>query len=400
MPESPRNLPTDLRGIGNLTVDAIAGITEIVESLHQTITGFAGMLSGGNCQRRKGISGLVYRNVRTVSQGVGNGFNAALGRLSTRIGQHPSPPAREAMLAALNGVIGDHLAERRNPLAIAMQFRQDGQPLTRQALSEIIRQSGAKLAIMVHGSCMNDLQWRRNGHDHGAALAKDLGLTPLYVHYNTGRHISQNGRALSDLFEELIELSPQPPELFIVAHSMGGLVCRSACHCAKTAGRKWLLHLRKIVFLGTPHHGAMLEKGGNIATRLMEISPYSAPFARIGKIRSAGITDMRYGNVSDADWQGTDRFEGSGDPRTFLPLPESTDCYTIAATTAKTPSKLCDGLIGDGLVTVGSALGRHRNPEFTLLFPKSHQWIARGMGHMALLDNPAVYATIRNWLQS
>ena len=400
MPETPRNLPTDLRGIGNLTVDAIAGITDIVESLHQTIAGFAGMLSAGNRQRTKGITGLAYRNVRTVSQGVGNGLDAVLDRLSTRIGQHPSHHAREAMLAALNGVIGDHLAERRNPLAIAMQFRRDGQPLTRQALSEMIRQSGAKLAIMVHGSCMNDLQWQRNGHDHGATLAKDIGLTPLYVHYNTGRHISQNGRALSDLFEELIEWSPEPPELFIVAHSMGGLVCRSACHCATTAGRKWLLHLRKIVFLGTPHHGAMLEKGGNIVTRIMEISPYSAPFARLGKIRSAGITDMRYGNVSDADWQGIDRFDGSGDARTFMPLPEGVDCYTIAATAAKTPDKLRDGLIGDGLVTVDSALGRHQNPDYTLQFPHSHQWIARSMGHMALLHDPAVYGTIRKWLQS
>ena len=31
MSEKPRNLSTDLRGVGNLTIDAIIGITDVVE---------------------------------------------------------------------------------------------------------------------------------------------------------------------------------------------------------------------------------------------------------------------------------------------------------------------------------------------------------------------------------
>ena len=117
---------------------------------------------------------------------------------------------------------------------------------------------------------------------------------------------------------------------------MGGLVARSACHYGAAAGHAWLRHLRTLVFLGTPHHGAPMERGGNWIDLLLGISPYSAPLARLGKIRSAGITDLRYGNLTHEDWQGRDRF-ARGDRRRFVPLPEGVRCYAIAATTAKHP---------------------------------------------------------------
>jgi len=121
------------------------------------------------------------------------------------LGEKESSPGREAVLSALNGVLGDHLVARNNPLAIPMQFRRNGKPLSEQALSKAIQQSNGRLAIMVHGSCMNDLQWNRQGHDHGAALARDLRFVPVYAHYNTGLHISENGRKLSDLLETIMD---------------------------------------------------------------------------------------------------------------------------------------------------------------------------------------------------
>ena len=56
--------------------------------------------------------------------------------------------------------------------------------------------------MMVHGTCMSDLLWNREEHDHGAALARDRGYRPLYLHYNTGLHISQNGRKIGRSLEE------------------------------------------------------------------------------------------------------------------------------------------------------------------------------------------------------
>ena len=119
---------------------------------------------------------------------------------------------------------------------------------------------------------MNDLQWKRKGHDHGAALARDLAYTPVYLHYNSGLHISTNGRAFAELLEALVRLWPVPlTELVLIGHSMGGLVARSACHYGALARHEWLRRLDKLVFLGTPHHGAPLERGGNWVDMLLGV---------------------------------------------------------------------------------------------------------------------------------
>jgi pimeloyl-ACP methyl ester carboxylesterase len=395
------NNVSDLRGVVRLAIDAMTGITDLVEDLHHTIASGAGILGAPDQHRTTGITGLVYRNIRAVSGLVGGAIDAGLDPLVSLLGEKDSAPGREALLAALNGVLGDHLAASNNPLAIPMQLRRNGALLAMDdcAFMKAILESGGKLALMVHGSCMNDLQWNRQGHDYGADLARDLGYLPIYLHYNTGLHISENGRSFSELMETFMNQLPRPPELVIIAHSMGGLVSRSACHYGKLAGHTWLNHLRKLVFLGTPHHGAPLERGGNWIDMLLEISPYSAPFSRLGKIRSAGVSDLRYGNLLDDDWKGRDRFEHSGDSRVAVPLPDGVQCYAIAATIVKESSKIGDHLIGDGLVTLNSALGRHENADLNLSFPETHQWVGRDMNHLDLLNQPEVYETIKHWLK-
>ncbi|MBI5544743.1 MAG: alpha/beta hydrolase, partial [Deltaproteobacteria bacterium] len=176
-----------------------------------------------------------------------------------------------------------------------------------------------KVLVLVHGSSTSDLHWVRKGHDHGAALARDLGYTAIYLHYNTGLHISTNGRAFAEHLETLAQRWPVPiDELAIVGHSMGGLVARSACHVATVSGQRWRTLLKKLVFLGSPHHGTLLERAGNILGAAIGLSSYSAAFASLGKLRSAGITDLRHGNVRDEDCVGRDRFtivDGHGDPQ-------------------------------------------------------------------------------------
>ena len=392
----------DIRGAGNLTIDAVTGITDLVEAMHQKIVSLGGILGGRNKNRTTGITGMVYRNIRSVSGAVGDGLDLLLKQFSSLLGDKCSSPEREAVLSALNGVLGDHLEARNNPLAIPMQFRRNGVPLSMgdQAFNEEVRQSGGKIVLMVHGACMNDLQWNWKGHNHGAALARDLGYLPVNLHYNTGCHLSHNGREFADLLEIFINQLQQPIELVIIAHSMGGLISRSACHYGQVEDHSWVNHLRKIVFLGSPHHGAPLERVGNWLDNILEISPYSAPFSRLGKIRSAGITDLRYGNLLDEDWEGRDRFKASGDRRTAVPLPDGVQCYTIASTIGKKMSMLGDKVLGDGLVTLNSALGRHKDETRTLLFPETHQWIARNIGHLDLLNHPEVYETIKRWLES
>jgi pimeloyl-ACP methyl ester carboxylesterase len=333
-----------------------------------------------------------------VTQLVGSGIDFALAQLAPLLGEGSPGPERDAVLAALNGVLGDFLVETDNPLAIQMQVRHGGAPLElqRPALLAALPRAGSKLLIMVHGSCMNDRHWSRLGHDHGAALARDLGYTTVYLRYNSGLHISSNGRAFAALLERLVAQWPVPlDELVVLAHSMGGLVARSACHHGESDGQLWRQKVRKLVCLGTPHHGAPLERAGNWLECLLGVSRYSAPLARLGRLRSAGLTDLRFGNVLDEHWQGRDRFAHAADPRRQLKLPDGVACYAIAATTAPQPG---GKLPGDGLVPVDSALGRHGKPELTLGFPEAHQWIGFGMGHLDLLSRAEVYATIRRWL--
>ncbi|HET9701088.1 MAG TPA: alpha/beta hydrolase, partial [Burkholderiales bacterium] len=223
--------PSDVRGASRLAVDAITAVTELVEAMHRTIA--RGPAGAHQTPRTEGIPGLVYRSVRGVTRVLGAGVDLALAPQTGQFGDGPLSRRREALLAALNGVLGDHLAASGNPLAIPMRLRRDGHPLTleRAALAGAMPEAAGRLLVLVHGICMNDLQWCREGHDHGAALARDLGYTPVYLHYNSGRHVSTNGRAFADALEEMVREWPAPvDELTILCHSMGGLVARSACH--------------------------------------------------------------------------------------------------------------------------------------------------------------------------
>ena len=309
------------------------------------------------------------------------------------------------MLAALNGLIGDLLAASHNPLATPMTLRWQGAALDWQAPPQDTPHMPVtgKVLLLIHGLCMNDLQWQAEAGtaqaDYGAALATRLGYTPVYLRYNTGRHISDNGLELARQLEQLAQHWPVPlQEITVLAHSMGGLVTRSAVHQAQLQGQRWPQHLKNIVFLGTPHHGAPLERAGNWVDVLLGSSRFSAPFTRLAQLRSAGITDLRYGHVLAADWQGRDRFRRAPDSRALLPLPEGVACYTIAATTAAQRSLLADRLVGDGLVPLRSALGQHDDAQRSLVFAKSAQWIAYRTHHMALLHSAAVGQQVESWL--
>jgi pimeloyl-ACP methyl ester carboxylesterase len=396
--KNTRNHVDDLRGASRLAVDATSRVTEVVESMHTTIASGPAVLGRPLEGPVRLVNGLVYGSIRGVTRLVGAGIERALSPLAPLLGEGRPGPEREAVMAVLNGVLGDYLVETDNPLAIAMQLRRDGRPVELPpAPAEAPAPpapAGERLLVLVHGSCMNDRQWERQGHDHGAALARDLGFTPLYVLYNSGLHVSTNGQALAGLLERLVTHWTTPiEELVLLGHSMGGLVARSACHYGADAA--WRQKLTRLVCLGTPHHGAPLERGGNWIDALLPVSRYSAPLARLGKLRSAGVTDLRFGNVLDEHWSGRDRFALGPDLRREVRLPEGVLCYAIAGNTSRDGQ---DGLFGDGMVPVDSALGRHPEPHLTLDFPEDHQWVGYGVGHLDLLHRPEVYERLCAWL--
>jgi pimeloyl-ACP methyl ester carboxylesterase len=389
----------DLLGVSRLAVEAVAGVTELVEAVHMNILDKAIGTPAAHPVRR--VTTLVYRSVRGVTRVVGGSIDAVLERLIPMLGEQSSWAGRDALLAAVNGVLGDRLAATRNPLAIPMTLRHGGVPLVleRAALAQAFPKPSGRILVLAHGLCMNDLQWDRGGHDHGAALQRDRGYTPVYLHYNSGLHISTNGAQFAQRLQALVEQWPVPvEELVILGHSMGGLVARSACNAGAQESHSWLALLSKLVCMGSPHHGAPLERGGNWFHVITDLTSYSAPFSRLAKIRSAGITDLRHGSVLDADWVGQDRFaHGAALPQT-LPLPDGVQCFAVAATIGAETDTLIQRLAGDVLVPLASALGQHPDPQRTLHFAATGQQTVYRTNHMQLLGSSAVYELLLAWL--
>jgi pimeloyl-ACP methyl ester carboxylesterase len=357
----------ELRGYAQLATTATLGVTNIVEAMHHTIAAPWTLFSKKPTRKMGGVPGLVYSAIRGSTRAAGGSAEVLLRALQKAFPPNASSPAHSlAFVSALNGVVGDHLATTGNPLAIEMQWRA-GAGFT---------PTGAKLLVLIHGLCMNDEQWLHDGHDHGPALAKQMGATLVYIRYNSGRPIAHNGAAFAELMESLRKQWPVPlKEITIVGHSMGGLVTRSACAEAERAGHAWRSALKNIIFLGTPHGGAPLERGGHWIDLLLAAIPYSAPFARLTTVRSAGITDLRSGEQNAT-------------------LPAGVRCFAIAASLGKTKGNALEKIAGDGLVPVASALGGG-----AISFPRARTLIVQDAGHLDLLSSNEVSEKMVAWLK-
>lgn len=392
MTKTPEAEADALRGISRLLVDAVVGLADVVEDMHSTIANGAPVIGSRPAARTAGITGLVYRSVRGVAGTVGVALDAALSRLTPLLGEASPSPRREAMRAALNGVLGDYLCATNNPLAIPMQWRVQGQPFKPDpTLTSIAgRAPCGRILILLHGLCMNDLQWRRGGHDHGQVLAESLGYTPLYLHYNSGMPIHENGARFSALIEELVRQWPVPvTELVLLGHSMGGLLARSACIQARTLGHRWPDLETAMICLGSPHHGAPLERAGTRVDWLIGSSPYTAPLARLGQRRSVGIRDLGHGQLLPADTQSD------------VPgLPHSGRCLLIAASKQAGPDPVRKHQASDGLVPVASALGQGRHGQQRLPVADADRRICYGLNHFDLLGSRVVFDHLHAWLQS
>lgn len=382
-PGHPRTMRiSTLRGIAQLATEATLGVARVVEGVHAGVLRTTGLPLAGEGGPTRGVTGFVYGAVRGTARAVGSGVGAALGAVERAVGvdDGDESPRDVAWRAALNGVLGDHLAATGNPLALAMTLRHAGSPWSPARLVA----PGPSALVSIHGLCMSDVHWRteRDGQvvDHSRDAVNALGHVPIDVRYNTGLAIATNGRELSRRLDELCRDWPVSLQrIDVVAHSMGGLVLRHACIHAEATGAPWRARLRHVVFLGTPHFGSPLERAGHGVDRLLAATPWSAPFASLGRARSAGIVDLRHG-LRD------------------VPLPAGVSCHAVAATLASRGDSALRRYVGDGLVPLESALGRHREPARSLAFPRRSQLIAHGTGHIELLSSARIGARIRAWL--
>lgn len=305
----------------------------------------------------------------------------------------------------LNGIVGDYLSGSSNGLSIDMQFFRHGQPLVldKGFPEKYDAPLSPKICILVHGLLNNETTWNYRESDeinYGSLLQNDLNYTPFYVRYNTGIHISENGKLLSQLIASLIAVYPvRVKEIVMIAHSMGGLVVRSACHYAPLQGADWYLQVSKLIFMGTPHLGAPLEKFGNAVTYLLKKLPvsYTKLTGDIINLRSAGIKDLRYGYLTDEDWEGHHPDQLLKNNKTIVPLLEHVEYFLVTGTLTKDPQSLASQWFGDVMVLKSSATGHSRNKHHLDFNLKNHKEFA-GVAHQKLVNHPEVYDQIRSWM--
>jgi pimeloyl-ACP methyl ester carboxylesterase len=306
-------------------------------------------------------------------------------------------------LAVLNGLVGDRLERDGSPLHQPMAVRVGGMPVApqRAALAQAFPAATPRLVVFVHGLMGEEHGWllgvRGGREDYGTRLAREHGLTPVYVRYNTGRHISENGRSLADLLERVVAEWPvRVDEVALVGHSMGGLVSRSAAHIAKLDGYAWVERVRKVVSLGSPHMGAPLEQAVHYAAFGLSRLPETRMLGTFLRRRSSGIRDLRQGSLVDEDWRDRDPEVLRAIACQEVPLLEgATHCF-VSATVTRSARHPLGRMIGDTLVLVPSASGESRTRK--LGFEAEFGLQVGGTHHIALLNHPAVYEKLHAWL--
>jgi pimeloyl-ACP methyl ester carboxylesterase len=381
----------------------------MVRDLHMAVAerAFTAAGPGGTPARamHDGVAEALYDGVRMALEALPRGAGSAFARSTAE--QAPAlaqSPRGSLALAALNAYVGDALAASGSELALAMTLRHRGAdlPLDPDALVCALPDAGPRVAIFVHGLGETDASWRLRADarrpGYGAGLQRDLGHTPIELRYNTGLHISDNGRALAVLLEELREAWPVAiEEVVIVGHSMGGLVARSACHYGQSEGHGWTSAVRHVFCLGSPHLGAPLEKGVNALGWALGRVPETRPLANLLNVRSAGIKDLRYGACAEEDWCDCDPDELLTDRCHDVPFLPGARFYFVAATLSRQPGDPLGAILGDLLVRVPSASGAGRRRQVGFAIEDGHH--VGGLTHFDLLNHPAVYDQIRAWIE-
>jgi triacylglycerol lipase len=328
------------------------------------------------------------------------------------------PGRRDDAVAVVNGLFGDALEDQGSTLATPMTIRAGTTvlPLERQALADALAgvtpSVGPRICLLVHGLMSSESVWQMAASEptsYGTLLARDHGIVPLTLRYNSGRHISTNGRELAQLLNRLVAAWPvRVREIDLIGHSMGGLVIRSACHYASAQwpkgrvlpiGRPWTSKVRRIVLLGVPNTGAPLEAVVNLVSASLWSLPL--PGTRLLGLgldrRSAGIKDLRFGAILDEDWEEQDpAARRRPQPHRVRHLRRARYLAVVGSVTTDHEHPL-GKIVGDALVTSASATGLVEDAVQTQLLPGATVRRFPKVNHIALTNRPEIHAAIDEW---
>jgi PGAP1-like protein len=422
----------EFRALGKLGGKAAAAVTWRAENVHRAVAHRVfGQIGGVGAPARFAhdtVAGGAYLGVRSACAAAGAVTGEIMSMLTVGGAPLSRTPQGNNALAALNALAGDQLRQDLEPLAIPMTVRQAGRDvrLTGEELAAAFPAATSKLAVFVHGLGETENAWLRtsgapsgapsgrHGGRHGGryrgatagapqapygdGLRARFGYTPVYVRYNTGLHISANGRDLAVLLTRLTSAWPAPvSEMLLVGHSMGGLVIRAACHYGEHDGAEWPALVRDVFYLGSPHLGAPLARAAGRAGWLLAKAAETRPFVTLVNGSSAGIKDLRHGYVVDSDWAECDMDRCASDHRGDTPLLAGASHHVISATVTSDPASRVGAVVGDLLVQPASAHGRRRRQQWIPFPARLGHWLA-DMHHFDLLNHPAVWDAMRGAL--
>jgi pimeloyl-ACP methyl ester carboxylesterase len=426
-----------VRGFTDLIFDVVDETTNLIELTHNEVVArtvrrfafFEPVKTVANVVTgiQGGIAGTVFKSIRGIN-GVTRVSVNALANVAEAGLEHSHPVDRHELVtpmhssaagsltwcvdylqSSLNGLWGDYLCRKNSALDAGMTLRHNGRVLlpTAENLAAAFPNPSNKICVFVHSLASTEWLWTLSSAYHyngdtgvsfGSRLHDDLDFTPVYIRYNTGRHISDNGRQLASLIDELVAGFPVPvAEIALVGHSMGGLVARSAVRYGSQQNLPWIEQLRHVACVGAPNLGAPLEKAVNLLTGVLgrvDAAAAQVP-VRFLNSRSAGIKDLRYGYTVDEEWSGRHPDALFANARLDIPLVDGVGYYFFAATLSKDPEHPLGKLLGDLLVRLPSASGKTADPARRI--PFSSGKVFSGMSHVHIANHPDIYEMLRHF---
>ncbi|MFB5649063.1 esterase/lipase family protein [Leptospira wolffii] len=290
----------------------------------------------------------------------------------------------------ISSIVGESFAGLVTTSEIQASFRLNGKDVSHEDVLADWKSSGlAKIMICVPGLFCDESLWTKNGETPLSDIMRNIGYYPVFLRFNPGAHISDNGSRLLRLlhvFLDLPELSGE--QVDIVSYSQGGLVFRSALYQARQGEFDLSSRIRKAMFISSPDGGSYIEKAGfwlGLGAEVMPVFPLQV-IGFIGNQRSDAMKDLSHGIIREEDWKNGSHLSRYAKDLYFGEL-DAMDAYQAYSLIAEEEGDW-SSWIGDGIV---------EKPSLTLLSeivyrkkkdPEKRVRLLTGMSHYQIIPSP------------